>query len=65
MKQNSIIKIVGILTYMGFILFSFMAGFDPGKQIGKNFITFSVNMLKVLPCTFVLIGLFYLVHKLF
>ena len=35
-----------------------MTGFDPGKQIGKNFITFSVDMLEVLPCAFVLIGLF-------
>jgi len=58
MRQNSIIRIAGISAYMGFILFSFIAGFDPGKQIGKNFITFSVDMLKILPCAFVLIGLF-------
>ena len=57
MKRN-VIKIVGIFAYIVFILFSFITGFDPGKQIGKNFITFSVDMLKILPCAFILIGLF-------
>ena len=57
MKQN-VIKIVGISAYIAFILFSFITGFDPGKQIGKNFVTFSVDMLKILPCAFILIGLF-------
>ena len=57
MKRN-VIKIVGISAYIVFILFSFITGFDPGKQIGKNFITFSVDMLKILPCAFILIGLF-------
>ena len=57
MKRN-VIKIVGISVYIVFILFSFITGFDLGKQIGKNFITFSVDMLKILPCAFILIGLF-------
>ena len=57
MKRN-VIKIVGISAYIVFILFSFITGFDPGKQIGKNFVTFSVDMLKILPCAFILIGLF-------
>ena len=57
MKQN-VIKIVGISAYIVFILFSFITEFDPGKQIGKNFVTFSIDMLKILPCAFVLIGLF-------
>ncbi len=57
MKRN-VIKIVGIFAYIVFILFSFITGFDPGKQICKNFVTFSVDMLKILPCAFVLIGLF-------
>ncbi len=58
MKQNSIIKIVGISAYIVFILFSFINGFEPGKRIGENFITFSKGMLGVLPCAFILIGLF-------
>ena len=57
MKRN-VIKIVGISAYIVFILFSFITGFDPGKQIGKNFVTFSIDMLKILPCAFILIGLF-------
>jgi len=57
MKRN-VIKIVGISVYIVFILFSFIIGFDPGKQIGKNFVTFSIDMLKILPCAFILIGLF-------
>jgi len=56
--KRDVIKIVGISAYIAFILFSFITGFDPGKQIGKNFITFSVDMLEILPCAFVLIGLF-------
>ncbi len=58
MKQNNIIRIVGISSYIAFILFSFITKFEPGKQIGKNFITFSIDMMKVLPCAFILIGLF-------
>ncbi|MDF2952791.1 MAG: putative membrane protein YraQ [Thermodesulfobacterium sp.] len=57
MKRN-VIKIMGISAYIAFILFSFITGFDPGKQIGENFVTFSVDMLKILPCAFILIGLF-------
>ena len=57
MKRN-VIKIMGISVYIVFILFSFITGFDPGKQIGKNFVIFSVDMLKILPCAFILIGLF-------
>jgi len=57
MKRN-VIKIVGISAYIAFILFSFITGFNPGKQIGENFVTFSVDMLEILPCAFVLIGLF-------
>jgi uncharacterized membrane protein YraQ (UPF0718 family) len=58
MKRNKIIKIVSISVYIVFILFSYIIGFEPGRQIGRNLITFSIDMLKVLPCAFILIGLF-------
>jgi len=29
-----------------------------GKEIGSNFVSFSIDMLKLLPCAFILIGLF-------
>ena len=58
MKRNKIVTIVSISVCIVFILFSFIIGFYPGEQIGINFITFSADMLKILPCAFVLIGLF-------
>ena len=58
MKRNNLIKIGGLFAYIAFALFSFLKGFDPGKKMVENFITFSVTMLKILPCAFILIGLF-------
>jgi len=58
MRRNNIVKIAGLSAYVLFIVTSLIIGFDPGKQIGINFITFSVDMLKILPCAFILIGLF-------
>jgi len=45
-------------AYVVFIAISFAAGFTPGKEIGINFFDFSWAMLKILPCAFILIGLF-------
>ncbi|RLD12571.1 MAG: hypothetical protein DRI44_00070 [Chlamydiae bacterium] len=56
--QNKYIKIFLIGIYFAFVLCSFMFGFEQGKQIGHNFISFSIGMLKILPCAFILIGLF-------
>lgn len=58
MKKNIVIKIVGITGYFLFLGFSFMSGFSPGKEIGYNFISFSKELLKILPFAFILIGLF-------
>jgi len=57
-RRNNIFKIAGISAYILFISISLIIGFSPGKQIGLNFVTFSVEMLKILPCAFILIGLF-------
>ena len=56
--QNKQIKTLAGIIYFLFIIVSFMVGFKPGEQIGHNFIGFSVEMLKILPCAFILIGLF-------
>ena len=56
--QNKYIKALAVAIYFVFILSSFVIGFKPGKQIGHNFISFSIEMLKLLPCAFILIGLF-------
>lgn len=58
MKRNTKIKISYISGYALFLIASFVFGFNPGKEIGYNFISFLVYMLKILPCAFILIGLF-------
>ena len=58
MKRRMLLRVVGISGYLAFVLLSFAIGFDAGKRIGNNFIIFSVEMFKILPCAFVLIGLF-------
>ena len=56
--QKKTIRFFAMSAYGLFLLASFLLGFNPGKQIGYNFFSFSVEMLKILPCAFVLIGLF-------
>ena len=58
MKRNNIIKIIGISCYILFLIVSLLLGFNPGKEIGDNFASFSIDMLKILPGAFILIGLF-------
>ncbi len=53
-----IVKSTGVFAYILFILLSWAIGFEPGKEIGGNFISFSMTMLKILPSAFILIGLF-------
>jgi len=58
MKQNTKIKITYFSGYTLFLIVSFIFGFNPGREIGYNFISFLLYMLKILPCAFILIGLF-------
>jgi uncharacterized membrane protein YraQ (UPF0718 family) len=58
MKRTGIVKTAIISCYFLFIALSFFFVFNPGKEIGHNFFSFSVDMLKVLPCAFILVGLF-------
>lgn len=44
--------------YLMLILLSFLFHFDPGEKIGQNFWTFALELIKILPCAFILIGLF-------
>jgi len=57
-KRNSIVRIAIILSYAIFVVLSWIFGFGPGREISHNFASFSLDMLKVLPCAFILIGLF-------
>jgi len=57
-KRANIFKAAGAAVYVIFVVLSFFLGYAPGKEIGQNFISFSLAMLKILPCAFILIGLF-------
>ena len=58
MKRSTLVKILLIASYFIFIGVSWLMGFNPGQQIGQNFAVFSIDMLKILPGAFILIGLF-------
>jgi uncharacterized membrane protein YraQ (UPF0718 family) len=57
-NRGVIIRIIFFSGYFLFLIVSFMVGFNPGKEMGQNFLSFSVDMLKILPGAFILIGLF-------
>ena len=52
------IKLLLGFGYLVFVIISFIVGFEPGQKIAGSFISFSIQMLKILPCAFILIGLF-------
>jgi uncharacterized membrane protein YraQ (UPF0718 family) len=41
-----------------FVVISLLGDFEPGRQMGRTFATTALAMLGLLPCAFVLIGLF-------
>jgi len=57
-KLKSYIYIFIICSYFLFIIFSYFYNIDSGVEIGNNFISFLTYMIKILPCAFILIGLF-------
>lgn len=46
------------IAFAIFITVSLVSGYQPGKEIGSNFLSFFLSMLKILPGAFILIGLF-------
>lgn len=58
MNHWSWVKFTMLVVYLGFIAISAVIDFSPGKEIGSNFMYFWVDLLKVLPFAFILIGLF-------
>lgn len=56
--KRSIVRLVVISAYAVFIGTSWIFGFGPGKEISHSSASFSLEMLKVLPCAFILVGLF-------
>ncbi|RLB39108.1 MAG: hypothetical protein DRH12_11950 [Deltaproteobacteria bacterium] len=51
-------KIAGLVAYALFLAFSFWKGYGPGMDMGKSLGYFTLEMLKILPPAFILIGLF-------
>ncbi len=47
-----------IFGYAVFLIYSFAMGFDPGKRMGEELLYFTLEMAKILPPAFILIGLF-------
>ena len=37
---------------------SFLMGFEPGREIGRNLVSFLIEMVRIFPPAFILIGLF-------
>lgn len=54
MKRNLLIFIAFALYLLG----SWLLQFQPGMQMLHSFVSFSWSLIKVVPCAFVLIGLF-------
>ncbi|MFO8059278.1 MAG: permease [Bacillota bacterium] len=47
-----------IAAYLLFLVISTAAGFAPGRAVAGTFISYARGMAAVLPCAFILIGLF-------
>ena len=58
MRKGDTIKKIVISAYFFFLVVSFFFGFTPGKEMGHNFLSFFIDMFKILPFAFILIGLF-------
>jgi uncharacterized membrane protein YraQ (UPF0718 family) len=56
--KRPIPQLILFVAYAIFLGVSLMTNFEPGEQIGTNFLTFATTMVKMLPFAFVLIGLF-------
>jgi len=52
------VQVAGIVLFVLFIIISLSIGYKPGLEIYTNFISLLTKMIKILPCAFILIGLF-------
>ena len=58
MKRDTVVMAIGIFIFFIFVMISFFLDFKPGTEIGKTFYSFLIDMMKILPVAFILIGLF-------
>ncbi len=57
-EMKNRIKILLCINFFLFLILSHFTAFDPGIKITDNFIKLSVHTLGLIPCIFILIGLF-------
>jgi uncharacterized membrane protein YraQ (UPF0718 family) len=57
-KKSKTVHIIIIGSFLIFIGVSYIVGFEQGKTMAHNFFEFSLNLIFILPCAFILIGLF-------
>lgn len=55
-KNPTLLILIG--AYIIFITVSWFIGFTPGKEISRGLAIFGLEMLKIVPVVFILIGLF-------
>lgn len=58
MLKKKPVFIVSTAVFAIFLLVSLCAGYRPGRDIGSIFLSFFIQMIRILPCVFILIGLF-------
>jgi len=57
-KRNMVVTLGVFTLFLVFVAVSAAVDFNPGVSIGLNFRQFALEMLKILPFAFMLIGLF-------
>ncbi len=57
-KRNMFIQLIVAALFGVFVATSFAVGFGKGEQMGRTFAETMLEMLKILPCAFILISLF-------
>jgi len=51
-------KYIWLILFLCFIVISFITGFEPGKVVSRNFLTYFIEMITFIPFLFIIVGLF-------
>ncbi len=58
MKKSELTSIILFVLFVTFVIFSYTTNYEDGEKTGLAFINVMIEMLKILPFAFILIGLF-------
>lgn len=58
MKRSKLINVVLTIIFVAFVVISYMVDYNDGMKTGEAFLDVLIEMLKILPCAFILLGLF-------